>query len=358
MHNRIIGIDVARAFAVIGMIIVNFKMVFGYEGNETIMSILGHLDGKAAATFVVLAGIGISLLSNSAVLEENENKIKSIKTKITKRAFLLFIIGISYIFIWPADILHFYGIYMFITLLFIRKSKTTLFMIALTVILLYPLLMSIWDYETGWNFHSIEYLDFWSLNGFIRNLFYNGFHPVFPWCAFMIIGLWFGRFDLNDNKFRITSKFFSTSIFIFTKLFSIGLIAFLSEGIIENSNELNQVLGTSPMPPLPIYMVSGISAAIMMISFCILISKKFGQYKIISILEQTGKLALTFYVAHVVFGMGLVETFSEKEFGSYSIEFSLGYAIFFSICCIVFTEIWKRYHLYGPIEFLMKIIAK
>ncbi|MFT7429277.1 MAG: hypothetical protein ACI9IZ_001774, partial [Nonlabens sp.] len=32
MKKRIIGIDVARALAVIGMIIVNFKVVFGENG--------------------------------------------------------------------------------------------------------------------------------------------------------------------------------------------------------------------------------------------------------------------------------------------------------------------------------------
>jgi uncharacterized membrane protein YeiB len=33
MSKRIIGIDVARALAVIGMIIVNFKIVFGENGD-------------------------------------------------------------------------------------------------------------------------------------------------------------------------------------------------------------------------------------------------------------------------------------------------------------------------------------
>jgi uncharacterized membrane protein YeiB len=33
MKKRIIGIDVARAFAIIGMIIVNFKIAFESRGN-------------------------------------------------------------------------------------------------------------------------------------------------------------------------------------------------------------------------------------------------------------------------------------------------------------------------------------
>ena len=67
MNKRIIGIDVARALAVIGMIIVNFKTVFGSNGSEWLKSIVSIFDGKAAATFVVLAGVGLALMTNSAI---------------------------------------------------------------------------------------------------------------------------------------------------------------------------------------------------------------------------------------------------------------------------------------------------
>ena len=67
MNKRIVGIDVARAFAIIGMILVNFKMVFGQEGESWIQPFSSILDGKAAATFVVLAGVGIAFMSNSSI---------------------------------------------------------------------------------------------------------------------------------------------------------------------------------------------------------------------------------------------------------------------------------------------------
>ena len=61
MKERIIGIDIARALAVIGMIIVNFKVVLGENGLSWVKSFASAFDGKAAATFVVLAGIVILL---------------------------------------------------------------------------------------------------------------------------------------------------------------------------------------------------------------------------------------------------------------------------------------------------------
>jgi uncharacterized protein len=126
MKQRIIGIDVARALAVIGMIIVNFKVVFGENGQPWVKSFASIFDGKAAATFVVLAGVGIALMTNSAINHRDKAKIKVARISIAKRALFLFILGISYITIWPADILHFYGIYMAVILLLLPCKQDTI----------------------------------------------------------------------------------------------------------------------------------------------------------------------------------------------------------------------------------------
>ena len=62
-QTRVIGVDVARAAAVFGMVVVNFKTVMVVEsaGPDWLVWMTGLLDGRAAATFVVLAGVGISL---------------------------------------------------------------------------------------------------------------------------------------------------------------------------------------------------------------------------------------------------------------------------------------------------------
>ena len=63
MKKRVIGYDLARALAVIGMVVVNFKIAMGAEQNDPawLVGIVGLIDGRAAATFVVLAGVGLSL---------------------------------------------------------------------------------------------------------------------------------------------------------------------------------------------------------------------------------------------------------------------------------------------------------
>ena len=52
------------------------------------------------------------------------------------------------------------------------------------------------DYNQGWNWESLTYSDFWTPAGFVRNLFFNGWHPVFPWVGFLFYGIMLSRMSL------------------------------------------------------------------------------------------------------------------------------------------------------------------
>lgn len=357
MNTRIIGIDIARALAVIGMIIVNFKIVFGAEGSGWIQTFANIFEGRASAIFVVLAGVGIALMTKNAIASNNIEKLRIAKKSILKRAVLLFLIGMSYITIWPADILHFYGIYMLVLLLLLKSNGKVILLSGIVLILGYPFLMLIENYETGWNFDTLNYQDFWTIKGFIRNLCYNGFHPVIPWAAFMIFGYWLGRQDLNNTAYVKKILRYSVLSFVFIKLISLWLINSLSNGSHQNTKELMGILGTSPMPPFPIYMFNGIAIAFAIIAACILVGKKYQNSKIIDALSKTGQLALTFYVAHVVIGMGLLDILNPGTLGQYSLGFSVGYALIFSMACILFATVWLKYLKIGPLEWLFRKLA-
>ena len=354
MGKRIIGLDVARALAVFGMIIVNFKIVLGENGNPFLRELAQVLDGKAAATFVVLAGVGLAMMSGSALNINDPERLKRIRLRIFRRAVFLFGIGLTYIAIWPADILHFYGIYMLFTLLLLNSKRRTILLSALVLAIIYPVLMVFFEYESNWNFTTLEYQNFWSPDGFLKNLFYNGFHPVIPWTSFMLVGLWFGRKNIRDMKFIKKAVLISLSVFIGTKLISSLLINLLAGGDPGLKTELTEIMGTGPMPPLPIYMVSGSSLAIFVISGCILLAHKYERNKIIDALYKTGQMALTFYVAHVIIGMGLVESIEPQKMGQYSIEFSFLYALLFSLLCILTAVLWRKYKTTGPLEWAMR----
>ena len=354
MNKRIIGIDVARAISIIGMIIVNFKIVFGGQGTKWMENFAEFFEGKASATFVTLAGVGIALMTNSAIKNGNLEKLKKSKYQILKKSLFLFIIGLSYFLIWPADILHYYAIYMTILVLFLNVSNRTLLIIVGVFILLFPILLFFFNYEKEWNFETFSYSGFWTPTGFIRNLFFNGFHPVIPWIAFMFLGLWFGRQDLVNQQFLKKTFIISFIIFLIMHCISFASIKFLSAGQPDTKELVTQIFGLQPMPPMPIYMLTGCSFALMLISLSIIVSNKFETNFLVQSLHKTGQLALTFYLAHIIIGMGIINEINPNKIGKYTIDFSLPYALIFSILCIVFAVFWTKYKKAGPLEWLMR----
>jgi uncharacterized protein len=233
-------------------------------------------------------------------------------------------------------------------------KERTILILGSALIFFYPMLVIFWDYETGWDFISLNYQSFWTFKGFIRNLFFNGFHPVMPWTAFMLFGYWFGKQDLHNDKFIKKIFLLSTLLFISIQILSYLSISFLAEGNQEAALELTEILGTNPMPPLPFYMFNGISIAFAIISACILIARRFENTLIIDALNKTGQLALTFYIAHVIIGMGIIELVTPEKMGNYTVEFSVSYALVFSLLCIIFAIFWRKYKKYGPLEWIMR----
>jgi uncharacterized membrane protein YeiB len=121
-NNRIIGFDLARAYALLGMFIVNFNTVFGSHANhEGLSGFLNLFNGNSSTLFVILAGMGVAMMSNRQHYDQIEKK--NIKNTVFKRSWFLFFIGLLLYTWWPADILHFYGGYMHVAafLLFVPK---------------------------------------------------------------------------------------------------------------------------------------------------------------------------------------------------------------------------------------------
>lgn len=354
MNRRIIGLDVARAIAIIGMIMVNFKVVLGNGRPVWLADWTSIIDGKFSAIFVVLAGVGIALMSKGKQSQEAQ---QAVRVRILKRAAFLFVFGLLFYLIWPADILHYYGIYMLITAAVLYASPRLLLLLSTVLVFGYMVMLSAFDYQQAWNFKTFEYADFWTLNGFVRNLFFNGFHPVIPWVSFMLFGLWLGRQDLQDGFF--VRKIFRLSgiMYLLIQLSSIGILQLFSGLSVQELEAVKMLFGTSPMPPTPVYMFTGISFAVFVISGCILMSSRFIQSRWTQALASMGRMALTIYVFHVVIGIGIFEEQLTKGEEVMSLSFSLIYSLSFAVLCILVSDFWLRKFKSGPLEWLMRKIT-
>ncbi|MFQ5558582.1 MAG: heparan-alpha-glucosaminide N-acetyltransferase domain-containing protein, partial [Acidimicrobiales bacterium] len=201
---RIIGLDVARALAVVGMVLVNFKYTMGAQeaGSRGLRFANTILDGRAAATFVVLAGIGASLGSERARPAGDPALRRRARWRLARRAMFLLALGWAFYPIWPADILHYYGVYLAIGALVLFSPARILIALAAGAIALSFLFIVSFDYFANWDLDEISYRGIVTPTGFVRNLLFDGFHPVLPWVGFYLFGMWLGRTDLRNPRWR------------------------------------------------------------------------------------------------------------------------------------------------------------
>ena len=335
--KRIQGLDLARTFAFIGMVLVNFKIVL--NASEKSGFFFSLLEGKAAASFVVLAGISLGLSSK-----------KITQTQIFKRSLFLFVIGFLNYFIFEADIIHYYAFYFFFGAFFIHLSFRKLIFLSLSTNLIFLLLFLILNYDIGWNWKTLEYIKFWTLKGFIRNLFFNGFHPIFPWLGFFFIGIGLAKLPLEEKRIQELLIMIGIFMMSFSSLFLLILNY-------TYQNEFSQIFTTSPMPPTPFYTVNATGAAFILIGCCLRFESFFTRTYLINCLTPLGRQTLTMYIAHIVLGMGIMEELGYLEKQN-TIEFVYISSLVFCFIAILFSYIWSNFFKQGLIELLMRKITK
>lgn len=350
-RKRIVGFDFARGISVFGMFLMNFKIVMGAseKGPRWLVFLTSFFEGHFGVMFIMLAGIGLTLLMKRAIENNDQELLRRNRKTLLKRALFLFVIGLLYYSLWPADILHYYGVYIAIGTLMLTTSNKKIWLGAISSVIMFMILSLLLDWETGWNWDSFSYTDFWTIKGFLRNLFFNGFTPVFPWVAFLLIGIWFGRLNIRDTALRTRVLIVAFIIAVTTEVVSRVLITMALPSV-------NPFLfSTEAFPPFPLFVVAAASEAIVLIILCINFTEKFSKNFLIKPIAYTGQMVLTNYVSHVVIGMGLLETLNMMS--DQTLFFSIFYATSFFVFSVLISYFWRKKFNRGPLEYLMRRVS-
>ena len=355
--GRIIGLDIARAFAIIGMVIVNFKVTMGAEsaGPQWLRTLAAMFDGRAAATFVILAGIGASLGSRRARIGGSAVEQRTAQLTLAKRALFLFVLGWAFYLVWPADILHFYGVYLAIGAIVLFAPNRRLLTLAAVAVVVSLVFIVSFDYFANWNLDDISYTGVASPGGFVRNLFFDGFHPVFPWVAFYLFGMWLGRTDLRDPTWRRTLAIRAAIVVAATEAAAWVVIGPKGSNLDDLADESwRWLFSVEPLPPLPLYLAAGAATAILVIVGSIWL----GQWlpaRLSEPLVSTGQLALTIYIAHVIVGLGFLEELGRLE--NQTLAFAVWTSLVFSAAAVLFSWLIRKRYRRGPFEWLMRRVS-
>lgn len=357
VNKRIIGFDLARAFAIFGMYIVNFNIVFGnYNDSSLAGKFLSLFSGNSSTVFVILAGMGVALMTNRNFYS-SEEKTK-LRSTINKRAWFLFALGLMLFLWWPADILHFYGGYMHIAALLLFLDKKYYLYAAALAIIIFHCLLVVFPYETGWNFETLQYKDFWTINGFLRNTFYNGWNPIFPWLAYFTVGMYLGRLDWTLT--RTQSKMFVIGLSLFA---SISLLQLVSNKLTISEN-LKFFINADYLPPFLPFVLSTLGFGLMLIAIFMYLSNFICENRFANDLAKMGQMTLTHYISHLTIGIIIFAIITDKEFEGKVNEYNtvhplliFTFAIVYFVASFYFSKLWTRKYKYGPFEMLMRKIS-
>jgi uncharacterized membrane protein YeiB len=353
--GRIFGYDLARTFSLFGMVIISFWELAGEENNAPgwLNIFVEIIMGRAAVAFVILAGVGLHLLTQAACSSADPVQLIKGRRQLMKRALFLFIIGILNSLIWPWDILHFYAVYFMIASFLLCAPNRLFWALIYLAILTFSIFMFITEFDRGTDWDSILPTDLIYLSGVFYHLLFGGLYPVFPWIGFLFIGIWLGRRDLTHRDFRRKTILFSGIAVVVSEAAAwLFFRVYTSEWRLGWVDSLVPWLEIDAWEPMPLFFISGTGSAIIMICLCIILAEKAASAKWLPPLVAVGQSTLTLYVAHTLIGTTAILLMDLFEV-NYSL-FAVWGTVSYFISATLFCYFWNRRFKRGPLELLMR----
>lgn len=352
---RMRGYDFARALAIVGMVLINFPIFLASVSDTagTVLAWASHIHGgRAAALFVTVAGAGIALMARGA-------GVWDVRRTLLLRALFLFVAGNLLILVWWIDILHFYAFYLAIAaLLLITLPRWALLAGAIAVALAAPAIAWLWpefnignDTDIGWADGALQLGDYWSAPGMAANVFVTGIHPVLPWLAFIMVGLWIGRHDLADKATRGWLMAMGATLAVSAPLLSTALEHAVLAGAAPDS--ALALLGVSHAPS-PLYVMGACGTSMFVIALSQAIVARWDAALPVRALVHAGQMAFTIYIAHALVGALLPQAFG---FTSEHLAWVIAYSFAFCAIVVVLAHFYRLRFKRGPVEMLMRRIA-
>lgn len=353
--DRVIDLDVARAVALIGVAAMNYNgYLIGLGGpvgesavNRFFNPWTGPLSTRFAATFVMIAGMGITLMTNRGRISGDRQRRSLDRWTLIRRGFLLYAFGFVFEWVWNGTILFFYGAFFMVgAFLFTLRIR---WLIAIgSVAALAAAALQWWAFETerntqwlfeGW-YTSRPYR---SPRRLLFDTFVNGTHPLLPWLAFLCAGIVLGRYlPLNSTRRWVLAACGALLV----------AVTYLANHLFADTPLRAQLLATDPFSRSLNYTVCALGSSIT--AFCVIgwIANTTRSNSVTRGFAAAGRTTLTLYVLHVlVFNAAVTWWHLIRPAG---LDVALGFAAGFWIVGISAAVLWQRWFGIGPAEWVYR----
>lgn len=333
---RLYALDVTRAIAVMGMVLVNVGPRDG-EGPASWLIRASH--GRASILFVILAGIGVSLLARHAL-----NHGVTRRSTLLWRGLLMLLMGLA-LQLLDHDvsvILPTYAALFLIAALVVRMPTAWLLAGACAMAIAGPVTWIAVKRSTGFEIESAGLTDSpWEI---LAAIVITGPYPLVVWVAPFLLGMWLGRLRLGNMRLQIRLFLAGTAAAFGGYILSRVLVRIFGEPSSEiGFDRLISAVGHSQMP---LWLVSSTGTALMLLGALLVVVPYLN--KRIRLLVAVGQMPLTTYVAHLVIIALLVRPGPETAWAGVAVSALIIAAL------VVFAVVWIANMHYGPLEVLLR----
>ena len=301
---RMAGPDVVRAVALIGVVVMNFHGylilrdiesggVHAPTGwlDELVDPWDGPLSTRFAATFVLVAGVGVTLLTRRTLGEPA--RVREMRWRLARRGVLLYVVGLLLEQIWPGTIIVYYGV-MFVLAAGIFTWRSRWIVAAGLVTAIGSTALRSWRFDRARDGESTSWLtspgdD--SIRRYVFDVFVNGTHPLLPWFSFLCAGIVLGRI-LPLRGWRpaaVGAGLASASV-------AWSLSALLDSD--DDGDLAGVVFSTNPLDRGVVYVASALGTALVAYAAIDWLAERFPVAT--DPLRRAGQLTLSLYIAHVL----------------------------------------------------------
>lgn len=362
--ERLRSLDVVRGVALLGVIALNYHgMLNGQEAfaptTQTILSrvfnpVSGVLTTRFAATFVFVAGIGVTLMAVRSRQSSTATTTPVQLTLLRRGAFLL-LVGYGLEWIWPGTILFYYGAYFMLASVLVKRSTRTLAVTAV-VACLSAAMVNLWRVSERFNDNYTTWLDPASpdspRNVSIR-LFLGYTHPVLPWIAFFLAGMIVARQThgpvLIPKRLAMSALGCVVAAYVIRDMFRPSLIR-------DRGSALRSaVVSLQPFDRGVLFVVSTLGIAVLAVWSIERIVANRQHSLTLNLFARAGRMSLTLYVMHIFVYEVLVDTLGAVRPTGLDTALALTCATY--VGGLVLSSIVLRHFTHGPIEFIYRKIG-
>jgi uncharacterized protein len=351
-HVRLPGPDVVRAVALIGVVVMNFH---GYlilrgdvRGTDTIDQFFdpwtGPLATRFAATFVLVAGVGVTLLTRSSI--GNRAAVQAKRWTLVRRGLVLYVGGLVLDTVWPGTILPFYGaMFVVAAALFTLRSMWVLAVglaaaLASAALHWWQVQSSLDGDDTSWFFAPS-----WSVLDRLTDVAINGTHPLLPWLAFLCTGIVLGR-QLRTDWWRPAALGVGFALY--------GVASLISSSIAPGPLA-TPLSSTDPFDRGLLYTASALGTALIAFAVISWLADRFVGTVPIELLRHAGAMTLTLYVAHALVFNLVVDWLGWV--GPTGLDTALMFAAVYWVVAIAFAAWYHRRFGIGPFEWVYRVLG-